>query len=202
MLLIDAENAFNSLNRKQVLKKIETICPSLINALRNSYGSPSLLFGNRKTILSQEGTTQGDPVAMAMYGVALLPLINLVKDDMVTQKWYADDGNAVGTLESLVTLHQKLQKHGPAFGYKLTKCNLIIIESFLEKAKISFDSVDIENVAGHRVLGSMIGSEQSSVQRIQRKSHHWIPAPSREACYPRPKIASKRIPRLHTRYTE
>ena len=100
-----------------------------------------------------------DPLAMAMYGVALLPLINLVKDDMVTQKWYADDGNAVGSLESLVALHQKLQKHGPAFGYKLTKCNLIVKESSLEKAKKSFDSIDIEIVPGHRVLGSTIGSK-------------------------------------------
>ena len=70
---------------------------------------------------------------MAMYGFALLPLINLVKDDLVTQKWYADDGNAVVKLESLVTLHQKLQEHGPAFGYKLTKSNLIVEESFWKK---------------------------------------------------------------------
>ena len=171
MLLIDAENAFNSLNRKLALKNIELICPSLINALRNSYESPSFLFVNGKTILSQEGTTQGDPLAMAMYGVALLPLINLVKDDMVTQKWYADDGNAVGSLESLVALHQKLQKHGPAFGYKLTKCNLIVKESSLEKAKKSFDPIDIEIVPGHRVLGLTIRF-QSSVRRIRRKSHH------------------------------
>ena len=159
MLLIDAENAFNSLNRKLALKNIEIIRPSLNNALRNSYESPSRLFVNGKTILSQEGTTQGDPLAMAMYGVALLPLVNLIKDDMVTQKWYADDGNAVGSLESLVALHQKLQKHGPAFGYKLTKCNLIVKESSLEKAKKSFDSIDIEIVPGHRVLGSTIGSK-------------------------------------------
>ena len=78
---------------------------------------------------------------------------------MVTQKWYADDGNAVGSLKSLVALHQKLQKHGPAFGYKLTKCNLIVKESSLEKAKKSFDSNDIEIVPGHRVLGSTIGSK-------------------------------------------
>ena len=51
MLLIDAENAFNSLNLKLALKNIEMICPSLINALRNSYESPSLLFVNGKTIL-------------------------------------------------------------------------------------------------------------------------------------------------------
>ena len=108
VLLIDASNAFNSLNRELALSNIQAICPSLTNALDNSYKSPSLLFVNGKTILSQEGTTQGDPLAMAMYGVALLPLIKLVKDEKLTQKWYADDGNAVGSFESLAALHFRI----------------------------------------------------------------------------------------------
>ena len=40
-----------------------------------------------------------------------------------------------------------------------------------------------------------------SVQQIRRKSHNWIPAPSRNACHSRPKITAKRTQRLHTRYT-
>ena len=38
---------------------------------------------------------------MAMYGLATLPLIKLVNDNSLTQKWCADDGNAVGNLISL-----------------------------------------------------------------------------------------------------
>ena len=37
VLLIDAENAFNSLNRKLALKNIENTCPSLLTAIKNSY---------------------------------------------------------------------------------------------------------------------------------------------------------------------
>ena len=90
---------------------------------------------------------------MAMYGVALLPIISLVKDDIVTKKWYADDRNTVETLKSLVMLQQKVEKHGAASGYKLTKCNIIVKESFLEK------TIDIEIVPGHRVLSSTVGFE-------------------------------------------
>ena len=73
VLMIDAENAFNSLNRKLALKKIKSTCPSLLTAIKNSYSNPSKLFvSKKKTIYSQEGTTQGDPLAMALYGLAII----------------------------------------------------------------------------------------------------------------------------------
>ena len=40
-----------------------------------------------------------------MYGLAIIPLIKLLSVDDVTQKWYADDGNAVGKLSILLTVH-------------------------------------------------------------------------------------------------
>ena len=77
VLPIDAENAFNSLNRKLALKNIEKNCPSLLTAIKNSDSNPSKLFVNKKTFYSQEGTTQGDPLAMAMYGLAIIPHMKL-----------------------------------------------------------------------------------------------------------------------------
>ena len=50
VLLIDAENAFNSLNRKLALKNIKNNCPSLLTAIKNSYSNPSKLLVNKKTI--------------------------------------------------------------------------------------------------------------------------------------------------------
>ena len=49
---------------------------------------------------------------MAMYGLAILPLIKLVSDYILTQKWYADDGNAVGNLTSLRSVLDNIIKHG------------------------------------------------------------------------------------------
>ena len=128
VLLIDAENAFNSLNRKLALKNIENTCPSLLTAIKNSYSNPSKLFVNKKTIYSQEGTTQGDPLAMAMYGLAIIPLIKRLSVDDVIQKWYADDGNAVGKLSNLRTVLDKIVSLGKFFGYhvKASKCQLIV----------------------------------------------------------------------------
>ena len=158
VLQIDATNAFNSLNRSLALANISKTCPSLIFALRNSYANPSHLYVNGQVILSQEGTTQGDPLAMAMYGVALLPLVKILEDPKTVQKWYADDGNAVGKLTDLLSTHEKLAKHGPAFGYHITKCHIIVKPTFMEKAKEMFKGKDVDIVDGNRVLGSVVGS--------------------------------------------
>ena len=159
ILLIDAKNAFNSLNRVLALENIKELCASLINALRNSYNKPTDLYVNGKTLKSQEGTTQGDPLAMAMYGIAILPLIDLCSDLKITQKWYADDGNVAGSLEDLKTVHERLKQHGPAFGYNVTKCHIIAKPGEIDEAREMFDKEDVDIIDGHRVLGSVIGSE-------------------------------------------
>ena len=44
ILLVDASNAFNSLNRLSALHNIRQLCPSLATALINSYSAPTELF--------------------------------------------------------------------------------------------------------------------------------------------------------------
>ena len=54
-----------------------------------------------KGLSSQEGNTQGDPLAMAMcaIGISILLLIHhLNSDQQVEQMWYAHDAMAGGTL--------------------------------------------------------------------------------------------------------
>ena len=64
-----------TLNLILALKNFANIFPSIIRAIQNSYSNLSKLFINRKFILSREETTQRDPLAMAMYGLATLLLI-------------------------------------------------------------------------------------------------------------------------------
>ena len=170
ILLIDARNAFNSLNRDLALKNIRKLCPSIYTAIRNSYKTPSDLFIDKKVIKSQEGTTQGDPIAMAMYGVAILPLIDMLEDQNLTHKWYADDGNVAGSLETLRLVLDKLYEHGSAFGYNVIKCHLITKPEFVQKANKVFSGLDVDVIEGHRVLGSVIGSDESCNDFLKEKS--------------------------------
>ena len=75
ILCFDASNAFNALNRGLVLRNILHLCPSFGQLVINTYQSHSSLFIDGDSILSKEGTTQGDPLAMSMLAVASIPLI-------------------------------------------------------------------------------------------------------------------------------
>ena len=75
VLLVDADSAFNQLNRKAALHNIGVLCPALSTILKNTYSMPAQLFVGGEVILSEEGTTQGDPLAMPMYAIGVVPLI-------------------------------------------------------------------------------------------------------------------------------
>ena len=83
---------------------------------------------------SQEDTTQGDPLMMSMYGIAIIPLNEILDNCFTVQKWYADYGSVAGSLDNLKKLFDWLKKHVPAFGYHLNKCH-ITKEHLFEKAE-------------------------------------------------------------------
>ena len=84
-ILVDASNAFNSLNRQVALRNIQQLCPPLSMILTNTYRKDIDLFIDGETIYSQEGTTQGNPLAMAMYAIAISPLINNLECESLKQ---------------------------------------------------------------------------------------------------------------------
>jgi len=57
------------------------------------------------------------PLAMAMYAVGILPLINQLQSSDANQVWFADDATAGGCLEQLHEWWVKLNNLGPPFGY-------------------------------------------------------------------------------------
>ena len=82
----------------------------------NTYHSECDLFVGGSIIKSAEGTTQGDPLAMAMYAVATIPLIKQ-KGQQIMQAWYADDAAGVGSLTNVRDWWDKIVSLGPAYGY-------------------------------------------------------------------------------------
>ena len=79
VLLVNASNTFNSINRNAFLHNITIMYPPLARHVRNCYYANFQLFiiGGGE-IQSMEVTTQDDPTAMAIYAMAIIPLILMV----------------------------------------------------------------------------------------------------------------------------
>ena len=178
LLIVDASNAFNALNRSLALRNILALCPSLGRVLINTYRVDVSLFVGDETIPSREGTTQGDPLAMAMFALATVPLIkNLEEVTEVTQLWYADDASAAGSLSNLKSWWVKLTELGKEFGYlpNAGKTSLLVSIDNYEKACELFQGTGVKVVTdGVTVLGSPIGSPAFVKEHIEAKVEEWV----------------------------
>ena len=183
ILLIDASNAFNALNRKAALHNIQYTCPEFSNYLINLYRQESDLFiaNSSEIIQSREGTTQGGPESMGFYACSTIPLLKNRSntEDTVNPPlrnvWYADDAAGGGTLTQLRSWWSELQERGPLFGYfpEPTKTWLITKPEHVEKAKLLFPDVKV-TVEGHKYLGSFIGSDSGKQKFVESKVDEWI----------------------------
>ena len=117
VLLVDASNAFNALNRAAAPHRV--LCPTTATYAINTYRQPARLFiiGGQE-LKSAEGTTQGDPLAMSMYAISVQPLITrLHVSSAAKQYWFADDATGSGSLKDVRKWWNELSKSGPALGY-------------------------------------------------------------------------------------
>jgi hypothetical protein len=180
VLLIDASNAFNCLNRSVALHNIQVTCPILATYLINTYRHPAKLFvAGGEIILSMEGTTQGDPLAMPWYSLSTTTLINSLRISTpdVKQVWLADDASAAGKLEDLNKWYQNLEAEGKNHGYNVNgKKSWLIVKSreMEEQAKTIFGNTVKITSEGKRHLGAVIGSADYNKEFCEEKVDVWI----------------------------
>ena len=139
LILVNACNAFSSLNRETALRNILHLCPPLAKVLINTYRDDIQPFIDGDT-LSRGNYIQGDSLAMAMYTVAITPLIKILEDDETKQVWFADDATAGGGLTDLKKWWDLIVKRGPAYGYcpNPTKTCLVVKDEYAARAEEVF----------------------------------------------------------------
>ena len=149
IIQVDANNAFNVINRNVFLHNIQIICPTISTFIRNFYVKPARLFvvGGIE-IQSAEGTTQGDPTAMPTYtiGICLAEVNNTNHDGIARQAAYADDLAGCGNIDQLKRWWDIVIKYGPYIGYqaKPSKSWLIVKDEYLEYAKTVFAGTGLQ----------------------------------------------------------
>ena len=170
VLLIDASNAFNALNRAAALHNIRILCPIIAIYAINTYRQPARLFViGGKEIVSAKGTTQGDPLAMGLYALNIQPLItSLQAASSVKQCWFADDAR---------TWWDALSTHGPDFGYfpNDRKCWIIAKPAKEESVRKAFKDTSINvTVQREKHLEAAIGSRKYLEEYVSEKVTNWI----------------------------
>ena len=180
VILVDASNAFNSLNRQVALHNIQYTCPPFAKVLINTYRQPSRLFvAGGKEISSREGTTQGDNLAGPFYALGTTPLQNKLRETSpeIKQVWLADDATGGGSITNLKSWWDTIINEGVKFGYYVNenKSWLILKDpSKIQLARDTFQGTAINfTTEGMRHLGAALGSEDFKTRYVSDKVAKW-----------------------------
>jgi hypothetical protein len=177
--LFDARNGFNELHRYQMLWNVRHRWAKGSRLAFNCYRHFNLIIFRRGSgrlayvVTGQEGVSQGDPLAMILYGVALLPLVEKLRVAVpeATTPWFADDAAAIGNALDNATALEFLAHEGKAYGWyaEPEKTHVICTKEEEPEVKAAFLSrgfVEVKFSRGQRYLGGFIGSEKAK--------HDWV----------------------------
>ena len=142
-LLVDASNAFNSLNRVALLWNVRVLWPRCSRFVFNTYcGWATLVVrGSQEYLYSMEGVTQGDPLSMFLYVIGTLLF------DSFSKEYYSC---------SCAMLLIRL---------RVVSWFMILLNWML------FSSLGVSVVCNHRYLGGFIGEPASQTAFVQDKVH-------------------------------
>ena len=173
-------------NRKVSLENIKLTCPKLGKYLQNIYQTPTTLNinGSDETLLSKEGTTQGENAASAWYAISTVPLMLCLptkgngKALSLLHAWFADDSAAAGLLSEIKAWWDTLLLEGTNYGYLVnsSKTWLIVKDpTKLALAEEIFKDTGVQiTCEGKRHLGAALGSKGFKKEFISKKVGDWV----------------------------
>ena len=171
VLLIDASNVFNTLNRQAMMHNISVpnpsnLCKKKTTKKKQTYEiAPRLFVAKNLELKSEEGTTQGDPIAMAAYALSLSVLQSKISQNNTGAKHIAnaDDFVGAGKLQEIKNLWNEICKHRPPLEHNpnATKSCLVVKEEMKDLAVDIFKDIGITiTTEGQKHLGTIIGSPE------------------------------------------
>jgi hypothetical protein len=139
--------------------------------------------GDTVFLLSREGVTQGDPLAMVGYGVGVPPLIRRLKEEFpcVSQPWYANNAGAGAGFTDILAFFERLKEIGPRYGYypEASKSILVVCQHNLEAATEFFAPQQFGVTTGEQYLCGYIGAQEDQDEWVVRKTTSWTAAVSK-----------------------
>ena len=177
VLVVDAENAFNSINRNVMIHNVSVVCPAISTYVSNCYQSAARLFViGRKEILTKEGTTQSDPTSMGTRALGVTLLLHFLHEFILISEYrskevaFADDLAVAGKIEKIKQCWELLLRVGPKYGYypKPSKSHLIMKEEHSGRSKFIFKGSEVKIAkSSQRHLGAAVGSKKFKREYIK-----------------------------------
>jgi Reverse transcriptase (RNA-dependent DNA polymerase) len=126
---VDFANAFNTIRRDVILEAIARHVPELLNYACSSYGSSSELRFGERSVSSEEGAQQGDPLGPLYFCLAVHELLTSLKSELVTG--YLDDISLGGEAGTVADDFIRLEAEAAKLGLKLnrSKCEVAGLSS-------------------------------------------------------------------------
>jgi hypothetical protein len=137
---IDADNAFNRVDRIEGLLQIKELFPSVFPLLRDMYldSSEGWYYGlpdKIKSVSSEVGFHQGDVLATWMFIMTIQPMLKEIRqiisaeynNDSTLINFYVDDGNLCAPHNIMIRIIDLIDLIGPKYGYYIKKIYIIQI---------------------------------------------------------------------------
>ena len=178
VLLVDASNAFNSLNCAALVWNVHILWPCRSRLFFSTHRgwAPLIVRDTDEFLFSHGDVTQGDPLSIFLYAVGTLPLIQSLKNPSAwTQVWYTDDALACGELTSIQDWFDLLLQRGPSYGYfpNPNKSYIVVHPSSVASAEQIFGPLGVQAVRSHRFLGGILGDVPAELLFVQEKVKQW-----------------------------
>ena len=122
--------------------------------------------------------TQGNPLSRVLYGLALVPLAEQLREACpgTIQAWYADNCAFVGSVTGIARAMRLLNQLGPARGYfpEPEKSILVARGEDSARAKEILAEFNFQHKEGSRYIGGFIGDDASLQLFLKGKVDGWV----------------------------
>ena len=125
----------------------------------------------------QEGTTQGDNIAMAYYAIGMNALMERLEAETIVQEWFADDAACLGELLRVKKWWDQINGFDAKYGFfpKAYKCWLICeSEEMKTEANRFFQNTGLNiTQTARKHLGAVVGEIEYCRMSADDKTKTW-----------------------------
>ena len=129
VLQVDLVNAYNAVDRGEVLQKVAELFPECLAWAETCYGAKSFLKFGEFVLESATGVHQGDPLAGLLFCLVLMSVVDAIEEEVPTltlNAWYLDDGHIIGTKVELAQVVDIIVREGEPRGLTLSRAATVL----------------------------------------------------------------------------